>query len=163
MMKSGSKSATLPRPLLCFASCVFTFLLIVTASYGQQAAPPVPPGMEEGTLSTPPAATIVVGGTVRTTEGSSVPGATVRLANAETNKSWVSWTDESGKFQIPGLPPGRYRMEVSQLGFVPATQELVIAGPPAPVVALSLRVATLAEVNTAPEAATGDNTAAANP
>ena len=159
-MKSGSKSATLPRPFFCFATCVLTFALIVTASYGQQAAPP---GMDEGTLSTPAAATIVVGGAVRTTEGSGVPGATVRIANLETNKSWVSWTDESGKFQIPGLPPGRYRMEASQIGFIPATQELVIAGPPAPVVALSLRVATLAELNPAPEAATGDNTAAANP
>ncbi|MFI5098634.1 MAG: carboxypeptidase-like regulatory domain-containing protein, partial [Candidatus Acidiferrales bacterium] len=118
---------------------------------------------DERAISPAAVAAIVVSGTVRTAEGAGVPGATVRITNVETNKSWVSWTDETGKFLIPGLPPGRYRMEASQLGFVSATQELVIAGPPAPVVALSLRVATLAELNPPAEGSSSERTAATNP
>jgi hypothetical protein len=94
-----------------------------------------------------PIAAIPVSGVVRTSEGTGVPGATVRITNLETNKSWVSWTDETGKFLLPGLPLGRYRLEATQLGFRSATQELTIAGPPAPLVEISLRVATLAELN----------------
>jgi trimeric autotransporter adhesin len=162
-MKFCSENATLPRAFRCFASCIFALLLTAIAGYGQETAPPVPQAKDEGTASATPTSTIVVSGTVRTTEGSGVPGATVRITNVETNKSWVSWTDESGKFQIPGLPPGRYRMEGNQLGFVPATQDLVIAGPPAPVLALSLRVATLAELNPPPVGSSSDKSAASNP
>ena len=38
-------------------------------------------------------------------------------------RAWVSWTDENGHFDLPGLPLGHYRIEVSQLGFDNATQE----------------------------------------
>ncbi|MGA8222771.1 MAG: TonB-dependent receptor [Candidatus Acidiferrales bacterium] len=85
-------------------------------------------------------------GTVRSAENG-VPGSTVRITNLDTNKVWVSWTDESGKFEFPALPPGHYRVEASQLGFATSSVEVQIAGPPAPVIALELRVATLAELN----------------
>lgn len=142
---------------------IFALLLAASASNAQETGQPARQAQDSGTVPAAPVASIIVSGTVRTTEGSGVPGATVRITNVESNKSWVSWTDETGKFSIPGLPPGRYRMEASQLGFVSAAQELVIAGPPAPVVVLSLRVATLAELNPPAEAPAGDKSATTNP
>jgi hypothetical protein len=100
-------------------------------------------------------------GTVRTAAGG-VPGATVRLTNVDSNKIWVSWTDESGKFEFPALPPGHYRVEASQLGFAPSSIELQIAGPPAPVIALELRVATLAELNPPVQPSTSQKSPAEN-
>jgi hypothetical protein len=86
-------------------------------------------------------------GMVKTVEGAAIPSATVRLTNSDTNKSWVSWTDESGKFEFPSLPSGHYHIEASQLGFVKSASDVqlpVSAGKP---VAVILRVATLAELN----------------
>lgn len=99
----------------------------------------------------PPEKTPPITGIVRTADGTGVPGAVVRLTNLETNKVWVSWTNESGKFEFPGLPSGRYRVEASQIGFVPTSQEVdaqIALGAP---IAVVLRVATLAEL----EAPTG--------
>src|ERR1700728_3110900 len=114
---------------------VFVFwLLIGSACVAQES--PVPPS--------------AVSGLVRTTEGTPIPGATVRLINTDTNKVWLSWTDESGKFEFPQIAAGRYRIEGSQIGFVQTSLviEVPIAPPgPVPVV---LRVATLAELSAAP-------------
>jgi hypothetical protein len=150
---------------------IFALLLTVGASYGQGTGQLTghPTGQAtgqasgKGTADASPVGAIAVSGTVLTAEGTGVPGATVRITNAETNKSWMSWTDETGKFLIPGVPPGHYHMEVSQLGFVSAVQELLIAGPPAPVVAISLRVATEAELNLPAEAPSSAKTTATNP
>ena len=94
----------------------------------------------------------MVSGLVRTSEGTPVPAATVRLVNTETNKAWLSWTDESGKFEFPQIPAGSYRVEASQLGF--ANSSLVVdipVAPPGPI-PIVLRVATLAELTAKPEA-----------
>jgi Carboxypeptidase regulatory-like domain len=48
-----------------------------------------------------------VTGIIRNPEANPIPSAIVRIANTDTKKSWVSWTDESGKFEFPALPPGR--------------------------------------------------------
>ncbi len=95
----------------------------------------------------PPSAVI---GIVRTSEGTPVPGATVRLIDTVTNKVWMSWTDQSGKFEFPQIADGKYRIEASQLGFVQSSLvvEVPIVPPgPVPVV---LRVATLAELSATP-------------
>ncbi|MGB0035070.1 MAG: TonB-dependent receptor [Candidatus Acidiferrales bacterium] len=99
-------------------------------------------------------------GTVRTAEEVAVPGATVRLTNTETNKSWISWTDESGKFEFPSLPPGHYRAEASQLGFVRSSIEIQIPTAANAPIALVLRVATLAELSTEAEKAASKAAAA---
>ena len=108
-------------------------------------------------------------GIVRTTEGTPIPGATVRLINTDTNKVWLSWTDESGNFVFPQITAGRYRIEGSQLGFVQSASifEVPIVPPgPVPVV---LRVATLAELSAGPASpsnkphAPGNRNSAQNP
>jgi hypothetical protein len=89
-------------------------------------------------------------GMVRTAAGTPIPGCTLRVIQTSTGKAWVSWTDENGKFDLPGLPGGHFRVEVSQLGFAPATRELDLApGPQAPF-ELKLEVGTLAAINAPP-------------
>ena len=66
-------------------------------------------------------------GTVRTPDGTAVPGSTLRVIQTSTGKAWITWTDEDGKFEFPALPSGHYRVEISQLGFAPATREIDLA------------------------------------
>ncbi len=63
----------------------------------------------------------------------------------------MTWTDASGKFHFPALPPGEYRVQVSMLGFSPASS---VVGVPSTntTLDLTLKVATLAEL-TAPNGA----------
>lgn len=114
----------------------------------QQNSAAAPPSTPATTVT--PGATTTTSGTVKTAEGAPVPSATVRLTNTETNKSWVSWTDESGKFEFPNLPAGHYRVEASQLGFVKSSTETQLPLSANKPVAVTLRVATLAELTATP-------------
>ena len=125
----------------CGLRCVsfFALLLFLSATAHSSAAQQVP-------ASAPPAVT----GIVRTSEGTPVPGATVRLINNDTNKVWLSWTDESGKFEFPQIAAGHYRIEASQLGFTQASLTIDVPVIPAGPVPIVLRVATLAELSAMP-------------
>ena len=90
-----------------------------------------------------------VTGIIRNPEANPIPSAIVRITNTETKKSWVSWTDESGKFEFPALPPGRYHVEASQLGFVPSSLDVELPVVPRGPIPMVLQVATLAQL-TAP-------------
>ncbi len=75
----------------------------------------------------PDAARVRATGVVRIGTGATalaVPVATVRLVHPASGQAWVSWTDDDGKFDLPGLPPGKYRIEVQQIGFETATHEV---------------------------------------
>lgn len=85
-------------------------------------------------------------GVVRTEENVTVPGASVRLTNLDTNKAWVTWTDANGKFEFPELPAGRYRVEASELGFQASSSEIVLPLVPAGPIPVVLHVATLADL-----------------
>ncbi|MGC1108188.1 MAG: carboxypeptidase regulatory-like domain-containing protein [Candidatus Acidiferrales bacterium] len=98
---------------------------------------------------TPTAAGTIVGD-VRSADGVAVPGATLRLTNTETHKVWVSWTDESGKFEFPDLPAGHYSIEASQLGFLTSTSQAAISTATPVRMEIPLRVATLAELEAQP-------------
>ena len=96
-------------------------------------------------------ATAVASGIVHTSDGSAVPGATLRLVNTDTRKVFVSWTDEAGKFEFPALPAGHYTVDASQLGFVSASLNIELGGGPAPPpLQFVLRVGTLAELAAPP-------------
>jgi trimeric autotransporter adhesin len=96
----------------------------------------------------PPSA---VTGIVRTSEGTPVPGSTVRLIDTVTNKVWMSWTDQSGKFEFPQIADGHYRIEASQLGFAQTSIVVEVPIVPPGPVPIVLRVATLAELSATPE------------
>ena len=97
--------------------------------------------------------TVQPSGVVRTASGTAVPGATVRLLETSTGRAWLTWTDENGKFVFPALPAGHYRVEVSQLGFDTLSKELDLGTAAPTPIALTLAVATLAELNAAPSVA----------
>lgn len=118
--------------------------LVATSSAAQAIPRAKPaPAMQEA----PVAAVGPVTGTVKTTDGTPIPSATVRVTNTGTNKSWVSWTDESGKFVFPGLPAGHYRVETSQLGFAKSSSETQLPDTANKALVVVLHVATLAELN----------------
>jgi trimeric autotransporter adhesin len=118
------------RSVFASVCCLMTFSLV----FAQQAPP----------------TTATVAGLVRSADGTAVPGATVRVTNTETHKVYVSWTDESGKFEFPGLPAGHYSVQSSQLGFVSGTSEVTLPSPASAKMEIVLRVATLAELESQP-------------
>ena len=110
------------------------------------------------------AADLQLSGVVRTADGTPIPGSTLRLTHTDSGKLWVTWSDEAGKFEFPALPAGHYRVETSQLGFVPLTSELDLAVTPATPMEIKLVVGTLAMITapapTAPPAAQAQSQAA---
>src|SRR5215472_11748423 len=46
-----------------------------------------------------------------------VPGASIEVTNVDTNVSYKESTDKEGRFTIPDLPPGNYRVSVAKTGF----------------------------------------------
>jgi trimeric autotransporter adhesin len=111
---------------------VVVFSAFAPSLHSQQIAPPPPP-------------TATLSGEVKTAEQLPVPGATLRVTDLDTGQAWVSWTDESGKFELPSLPEGHYHVEVSQLGFGSLAQDLQL--PSSGTVILTLHVVTVAELS----------------
>jgi hypothetical protein len=56
-------------------------------------------------------------GTVTDETGASVPKAKIVIHNQDTGVDWNTVSDEEGNYQVPGLPVGTYRVEVSAQGF----------------------------------------------
>ena len=128
---------------------ILAILCAFIAAAAQQPPPPQTPATAPGaTAPSPPpaAATASAAGMVRSTGGQIIPGAPVRFTNSDTDKVWVSWTDENGKFVFPALPPGDYHVEASQVGFVPAPAEVHLPGPSDHKIELVLRIATIQEL-----------------
>ncbi|MCI0628035.1 MAG: carboxypeptidase-like regulatory domain-containing protein, partial [Acidobacteria bacterium] len=89
---------------------------------------------------TPPVS-VRAAGMVRTASGTPVPGATVRILHTPTGKLWVTWTDDSGKFELPGLPEGQFRIEAQQLGFATTAVEASLTAEKSTGIDLKLRIA----------------------
>jgi trimeric autotransporter adhesin len=104
-------------------------------------------------------------GTVRAPDGTAVPGSTLRITETSTGKAWITWADEAGSYEFPALPAGHYRVEISQLGFAPASQEVDLTSGVKTPFDLKLDVGTLAAISAsaaAETAAKGSNAPAAN-
>ena len=67
-----------------------------------------------------------IGGSVTNPAKEVVPGAAVTVRNMETNKEDTATTDDTGRFKVANLPPGRYAVTVNASGFSPLTQENVV-------------------------------------
>jgi hypothetical protein len=73
-------------------------------------------------------------GDVTDRTSAAVPGAIVTLYNASGAPAGSARTDAAGVFQIPGAPPGTYRLEVQNPGFAPASVSVRVGNRvPAPV------------------------------
>jgi hypothetical protein len=57
---------------------------------------------------------------VLTKAGAGVQGATVEAFNLKTREVKAATTDSAGRFSIDGLPPGNYRLRVSQVAEAPS-------------------------------------------
>lgn len=58
-----------------------------------------------------------VSGTVSDSAGAVIPGAAVRIVNVDTNVAAATATNAGGRYDVPNLNPGRYRIEVEHQGF----------------------------------------------
>ncbi|HEU4767617.1 MAG TPA: TonB-dependent receptor [Pyrinomonadaceae bacterium] len=67
-----------------------------------------------------------IGGVVSNPAKEVVPGAAVSVRNVETNKEDSATTDDSGRFKVANLQPGRYAVTVNSSGFSQITQENVV-------------------------------------
>jgi len=158
LIRSGARSPFQSLPVLLLAFSVVA------------AAEPTPPRPQQGPTAvepsspptpiesqgpptaasdqTPEGATISAEGVVHTSDGAPIPGATIRLVNTETEKAWVTWTDISGKFEFPAVPPGHYTATATELGFEQASsREVELANGGSKPIELVLRVSTLAELS----------------
>jgi len=62
-------------------------------------------------------------GLVTDPSGGVVPGATVKLIDADKGFSYEAETDSAGRYVLRSLPPGNYRLSVSVAGFRTHAQE----------------------------------------
>ncbi|HEU4714717.1 MAG TPA: TonB-dependent receptor [Pyrinomonadaceae bacterium] len=67
-----------------------------------------------------------IGGVVSNPNKEVVPGAAVTVKNVDTNKEDTATTDDSGRFKVANLQPGRYAVTVNSSGFSQITQENVV-------------------------------------
>jgi hypothetical protein len=96
-------------------------------------------------LLAPPASAQIgggaVGGFVTDASSASVPAAAVKAVNVETNVSAATTTNESGYYEFPLLPAGRYYVEVTHQGFRPArSAEFTLSTSTRPRIDLSMDV-----------------------
>lgn len=80
-------------------------------------------------------------------DGMAIPGATLRATETSSGRAWVSWSDQSGKLELAGLPAGHYRLETSQIGFATSRAEFDFSTAPVAAVDVKLEVATLSSLN----------------
>ncbi len=67
-----------------------------------------------------------IGGVVSNPNKEVVPAAAVAVRNVETNKEDSATTDDTGRFKVTGLQPGKYAVTVTSSGFSPLIQENVV-------------------------------------
>src|ERR1700740_3201809 len=91
---------TEPRPSLSVFRSLATVLMLGVLLFGW--ARKAPAQVNTATLS----------GTVSDPQGLGVKGAKVTLTNAGTGAQRTAITDDEGRYNLVGLPPGQYKMTV---------------------------------------------------
>ena len=110
-------SRRLPRIFMCAVSTtVVTFAFSGICLLPVAAQDPAPVAAADSKPAQESAANLTLSGTVRTARGVAVPGATVRVRHVASGKGWETVTDQEGKFSVPDVPAGQYRIEAQQLG-----------------------------------------------
>ena len=86
----------------------------------RQPATPAPPSPAAAYAFTPPAATAqtaAVEGQVKDITGAALPGAAVEAVNQSTGRRYASRSNESGQYDLAGLPVGSYTVKAEIPGF----------------------------------------------
>jgi Carboxypeptidase regulatory-like domain len=87
-------------------------------------------GLSPAKILAQTAGTGVVVGTVTDPSGAAIVGATVTLTDTSTNTVRSAATNEAGRYNFPNVPPGKYNLTISKVGFRQAkfsNQEVVVA------------------------------------
>src|SRR2546423_11382946 len=63
-----------------------------------------------------------VGGTITDPSAQAISGAEIRVKSVETQALRAVSTDGAGVFEVPGLSPGEYIIEIQAAGFAVATR-----------------------------------------
>ena len=67
-----------------------------------------------------------IGGIVTNPNKEVVPGASITVRNTGTNKEDTATTDDTGRFKVANLQPGKYAVTVNSAGFSPMSSENVV-------------------------------------
>jgi trimeric autotransporter adhesin len=105
-------SALVVFPLVIAFAISGAYVLPVVA---QDAAPAATAGAASPQAQETPA-NVTLNGSVSTSRGVAVPGATVRIRHVASGKGWETLTDEDGNFSVANMPAGQYHIEAQQLG-----------------------------------------------
>lgn len=65
-----------------------------------------------------------IAGTITDSAGAAIPHAKITLSQDSGTASRDTFTDAAGRFTIPSLQPGKYRLEISSLGFMTQVREV---------------------------------------
>lgn len=65
-------------------------------------------------------------GIVSDSNGAVLPGASVTATNLGTSRAVSTVTNENGEYTIPALPPGQYKLDVTQAAFKTTTQNVTL-------------------------------------
>jgi hypothetical protein len=115
-----------------FARVVITFALLCMPMAAQQAqdAP----------------THITLQGVVQTPDKTPVPGASVHIVEQTSGKSWITWTDETGKFRLPELPIGKFHIDATQIGFGSAGADVAPTTEKSDDIVMVLKIASAQEI-----------------
>ena len=91
-------------------------------------------------------ATSQIQGIVQDTSGAVIPGIEVKATQTDTGISRMAISSEDGRYVLPNLPIGPYRLEVSAPGFSPFVQTgIVLQVASIPTVNITLKPGAIAE------------------
>ena len=99
-------------------------------------------------------------GTVHDKSGAVVSGATVKVTNLKTGRTWDAKSGSAGEYSVQGLPVGPYKVEVAQQGFKTEVVSNIILHPgEAPRADLTLDIGSTGEtINVSADATTVNTT-----
>ena len=109
---------------------------------------------------------VTLQGIVQTPDKTPVPGASVHIVEQNSGKSWITWTDETGKFRLPELPAGKFHIDVSQIGFGSDARDVAPTTEKSDDIVMVLKISSASEIaaaNAATMAANAPVTAATTP
>lgn len=99
------------KPMFAFRSIVSTLILAAAAS--------APEAMAQTSTGT-------IRGTVRTEDGEGLGGASVAAQNFDTNLRRGMLTEQTGFYNLGGLPPGNYEVTFSHPSYAEESQQVVV-------------------------------------
>jgi trimeric autotransporter adhesin len=100
---------------------------------------------------------VTLQGVVQTPDKTPVPGASVHIVEQTSGKSWITWTDETGKFRLPELPAGKFHIDAAQIGFGSAGADVAPTTEKSDDIIMVLKIASAAEIAAANEASAAAN------